>query len=124
MPSEDSKPLRRAEVEDEEEADEKQSLGSIIEAHKKKSANASAVSAKSRPKEAKVKKEELPDDEDDIGKPIKASLSSGSRSKFKKEENEDDDYNVDDDKPLAKRNSISKPGKVSLIPFCLSFSWI
>ncbi|XP_062165576.1 uncharacterized protein LOC133872077 isoform X2 [Alnus glutinosa] len=105
MPLEDSKPVKKSELEDEEEADEKQSLGSILEGRKKKPSNANAGSAKTRLKEPKVKKEERLDDEDD--KPIKASLSSGSRSKVKKEENEDDD----DEKPLAKRSSNIKPDK-------------
>lgn len=113
MPSEDSKPVR-VEVENEEEADDEQSLGSVLEGRKKKPSNASAGSAKPRPKEAKVKKEEpLDDEDDDNGKPIKASLYSASRSKVKKEENDDDDG-----KPLAKRSSINKSVKVRFFFFC------
>jgi hypothetical protein len=114
MPSEDSKPVKKSELED-EEADEKLSLGSILEGRKKKPSNANAGSAKPRLKEPKVKKDERLDDEDE--KPIKVSLSSESRSKVKKEENEDDD----DEKPLAKRSSNIKPDKVSNTIFFVKF---
>ena len=78
-----------------------------------------------------VKKEEKEVEDDDDDKPIfhglkkKLSNANGARGsakskpKLKKEESEDEDDD-EDDKPIAKRNSISKPDKVFKV-FTFSF---
>lgn len=97
MPSEDAKPVKKKEAED-QEADDNKSLGSILGDRRKKPTNNIASSAaKSQPRVTKVKKEETPDDSD---KPL---------ARPKKETGDDDD-----DKPLAKRSSTKKPDKVFL----------
>ncbi|KAL4281827.1 hypothetical protein GQ457_03G030740 [Hibiscus cannabinus] len=113
MPSEDSKPMRMEEPQDDNE--DKKSLSSMAENRKKKpssnSNNAAVSNSKSRPKEAKVKKEESLDDEDeDFKMPIKGS--SGLRAKpakLKKEEESDDE----DEKPISQRSGAkaTKPKK-------------
>ncbi|XP_022758237.1 DNA ligase 1 [Durio zibethinus] len=115
MPSEDSKQVKKEEPED-DEADRK-ILSSMVENRKKKlssnSNNADVSNSKSRPKEGKVKKEELVDDDDhgkdeDFKIPIKGS-SSGSRAKatkLKREESDDED-----EKPISKRSSDNKADK-------------
>ncbi|KAK9271233.1 hypothetical protein L1049_026823 [Liquidambar formosana] len=112
MPSEDSKSVKKEEVEDEE--DEK-SLGSMLQDRKKKLTNATPTG--SRPKQSKVKKEEELDD--DLDKPVSkknsttkpdkdkphASASPGSRPKQSKVNKEELD------EPISKKNSTTMPDK-------------
>ncbi|KAJ9186449.1 hypothetical protein P3X46_002021 [Hevea brasiliensis] len=99
--------------EEKAEADEK-SLSSIPQARKKSRknpTNAGTLTTKSRPKNAKVKKEEPQVDDNDhdhFDTPIMVKGSSGSRpkvAKVKKEEGKDDD---DDHRSISKKNFDSK----------------
>ncbi|KAF2324693.1 hypothetical protein GH714_016316 [Hevea brasiliensis] len=99
--------------EEKAEADEK-SLSSIPQPRKKSRknpTNAGTLTTKSRPKNAKVKKEEPQVDDNDhdhFDTPIMVKGSSGSRpkvAKVKKEEDKDDD---DDHRSISKKNFDSK----------------
>ncbi|KAG8485607.1 hypothetical protein CXB51_018979 [Gossypium anomalum] len=108
MPSEDSKSVKKEELEEDNE--DLKSLSSIAENRKKKpssnSNNAAVSNSKSSPKEAKVKKEEPAETDDEDEKPISKRSSATKATKPKKEESDDED-----EKPISKRSSATKADK-------------
>ncbi|KAG8482508.1 hypothetical protein CXB51_024463 [Gossypium anomalum] len=108
MPSEDSKSVKKEEPEEDNE--DLKSLSSMAENRKKKpssnSNNAAISNSKSRPKEAKVKKEEPVETDDEDEKPISKRSSATKATKPKKEESDDED-----EKPISKRSSTTKADK-------------
>ncbi|KAG8500710.1 hypothetical protein CXB51_004476 [Gossypium anomalum] len=108
MPSEDSKSVKKEEPEEDNE--DLKSLSSMAENRKKKpssnSNNAAVSNSKLRPKEAKVKKEEPVETDDEDEKPISKRSSATKETKPKKEE-----YDDEDEKPISKRSSATKADK-------------
>ncbi|KAK8359069.1 hypothetical protein E1A91_A05G368700v1 [Gossypium mustelinum] len=108
MPSEDSKSVKKEEPEEDNE--DLKSLSSMGENRKKKpssnSNNAAISNSKLRPKEAKVKKEEPVETDDEDEKPISKRSSATKATKPKKEESDDED-----EKPISKRSSATKADK-------------
>ncbi|PPD88881.1 hypothetical protein GOBAR_DD14202 [Gossypium barbadense] len=108
MPFEDSKSVKKEEPEDDNE--DLKSLSSMAENRKKKSAsnrnNAAFSNSKSRPKEAKVRKEDPVETDDEDEKPISKRSSATKATNPKKEESDDED-----EKPISKRSSATKADK-------------